>query len=133
MGVTILAENMQSVEQRPDHLFRPGSSGNPRGRESKASRRARCEDIVAEWAAPFGGPDALTAAERQLALLAAELTLWRPRRHEDMVRQVNTVGRLLAQAGLANKHDREPIVEEAPSPAFNALDWLKAKAKEQSA
>jgi len=84
----------------------PGVSQNPSGRESAAARRARIEKIVAAWAGPFGGVDALLPAELVLAHTAAELSLYRPRRHEDAVRQANAISKLLAQAGLACRHEK---------------------------
>jgi hypothetical protein len=118
----------QGRRGNPD--WKPGVSANPAGKESRAARRARIEIIVAEWARPFGGIGVLAPAELMLARKAAELSLCRPKRAEDTIRYCNTVGRLLAQCGLANKHEREPIEpEETPpsAPAFNALNWLREK------
>jgi hypothetical protein len=121
---------MQSVKQNLEQEKHPGGnphwtkgvSGNPAGKESRAQRRQRVEQLVEAWAAPFGGVDVLTPAELQLALTAGELSLSQPRRHEDLVRRANTISRLLAQAGLANRHVRELPVEEYEPPATSASD-----------
>jgi hypothetical protein len=91
---------MQSPKQKP-WLFPAGVSGNPGGKESRAARRARIEALVTEWCKPFGDdPHAvLTPAEYQLATIAAELTLRRPKRHDDQIRQGTLISRLMAQAG----------------------------------
>jgi hypothetical protein len=119
----ICSAEMQDAEQageQPRRLgnpsWTPGVSQNPAGRESKAQRRERIERIVETWAAPYGGAAVLSPAELDLALAAAELSLSKPRRHEDLTRRANTLARLLAAAGLASKREREPIEEEEPEP-----------------
>jgi hypothetical protein len=122
---------MQDAEQAGEQSRRlgnpswtPGVSQNPAGRESKAQRRERIERIVAGWCEPFGGPSILQPAEYALLRTAAELTLHRPRRHEDAVRYANTISRILAQCGLANKHERQPIEEPYEPPAKSAADII---------
>src|SRR5262249_32603079 len=129
---------VQPIEQRgPGNPSWPkGVSGNPAGRESKVARTARIEKICKEWCAPFGGRGVLRPAELALLKTAAELSLHCPRRHEDVIRYANTISRIMAQCGLANKHEREPIEEEPPQPPDrSATDWidemiLKAKSQE---
>jgi hypothetical protein len=117
----------QGARGNPD--WKPGVSANPRGKESRAQRMARRDATVEAWCAPFGGVSELQPAELMLLQQAAELSMVRPRRSEDQVRHANTISRILAQCGLANKHQREPIVEEAPPSAskFNALNWLRER------
>jgi hypothetical protein len=104
----------QSAEQapeqrRPQHLWPKGVSGNPRGRESKASRLARREAIIAAWAEPFGGVAVLKPAELDLLRQAAELAMIRPRSAEDQVRVANTISKIMAQVGFADRRrKREP-------------------------
>jgi hypothetical protein len=110
-----MAEMLQSAEQvpkqRPSHLWRPGQSGNPRGREGRAKRQARIDAIVAEWSGPFGGASSLKPAERDLLRHAAELSLSRPRNSEDKVRVVNAISKIMAQVGFVDKRrKREPAV-----------------------
>src|SRR5262249_56661 len=77
----------------------PGQSGNPAGRESAASRRARIAAMVEQWVAELGGK--VGAAERILLTRAAELTVMRhPRQAEQAVRVANSISKLLAQAGF---------------------------------
>jgi hypothetical protein len=99
---------MQSPEQMTEqkaHLWKPGQSGNPRGREGKAKREARIDAIVADWA----GSASLTPAERDLLRYAAGLLLSHPKTSEDKVRVLNCVARALAQCGLVdNRRKREP-------------------------
>src|SRR5262249_44131882 len=116
---------MQSAEQgteqegdrRPlPHAFRPGQSGNPRGRESNANRKARIAQIVAAWCKPYGAPDVVLApAEYALALKAAELSLAQARRHEDAVRICNALRAALDRVGLTSRHQREREAIEQPN------------------
>ena len=100
----------QTAAQRPAHLWRPGQSGNPRGSESKAARKARIAAIIAEWVAPHGGTAAFGAAELALLNRAAELSLLRPRNPLDGIRAANTVARILALLGLVDgRRKREPV------------------------
>src|SRR5262249_12258754 len=86
---------------------------------------AALERICKEWCAPFGGRGVLRPAELALLKTAAELSLHCPRRHEDVIRYANTISRIMAQCGLANKHEREPIEEEPPQPPDrSATDWI---------
>ena len=81
----------QSPNQATHGRFPPGVSGYPHGRESKASRTARRERLIAHWTAPYGGIDALKPAELDLLHQAAELHLRniRARKAEDAVRIAN--------------------------------------------
>jgi len=111
---------VQSAEQKfarkLPHAFRPGQSGNPRGRESNANRKARIAGIVESWCSPFGKPDVVLApAEYALALKAAELSLCRARRHEDAVRICNALRAALDRVGLTSRHQREREAIEQPS------------------
>jgi hypothetical protein len=88
-----------------------GVSGNPRGSETAAQRRARVAAKVDAWAAELGGK--IGAVERTLLQRAAELSLLRPRRVEDMTRVTNTISKLLAQAGFHRYRKREQPSELA--------------------
>jgi hypothetical protein len=99
---------VQTTEQktdqpRPAHLYRPGQSGNPRGRESAASRQARRDALMALWAEPVGGLSMLKPAELGLLQRAADLYLKPLRRGEDPVRSLNTVSKILALIGLVDR------------------------------
>ena len=101
-GVEQSAEQISA--QRRAHLWRKGTSGNPRGSESKAARLARRDRIIAEWAEPFGGVASLKRVELDLLREAADLVVGpRPRTMEDRVRVTNTVSRVLAQVGFVNR------------------------------
>jgi hypothetical protein len=129
---------LQSAKQNPEHEKHPGGnphwtkgvSGNPAGKESRAQRRERIERIVEAWAAPYGGTAVLAPAELDLALAAAELSLSKPRRHEDLTRRANTLARLLAQAGLASRHERQPVEEPYEPPAVSAGDIITERLAE---
>jgi hypothetical protein len=63
--------------------------------------------LVTEWS----GGRALEPVQRDLVRRAAELFLYaRPNTIEDQARIANTIGRLVAQAGLANA--RRPILRK---------------------
>src|SRR5262249_2893078 len=114
----MLQAEKQDAEQRSKQRRWPkGVSGNPRGRESKATRRARCEGIIAAWAEPFGGITTLKPAELDLLRQAAELSLMRPRTVEDQGRVANTISKILAQVGFADKRRRREWAETA-APTF---------------
>jgi hypothetical protein len=85
--------------------FQPGISGNPAGSESAAARRARVAAKVETWVQELG--DKVGAVERDLLQRAAEMSLLRPRRHEDLVRVTNTISKLLAQAGFRKDRPRK--------------------------
>src|SRR5947209_6686214 len=102
-------EMVQTAEQkaeqpRPAHLYRPGQSGNPRGRESNAARQAKRDALMALWAEPIGGVSVLKPAEFGLLQRAADLYLKPLRRGEDPVRSLNTVSKILALIGLVDRH-----------------------------
>jgi hypothetical protein len=106
---------LQSAKQEPQQdkprgnpRWVKGVSQNPRGRESKAARLARREATIARWAEPFGGVATLKPAEVDLLHQAAELSLIRPRTVEDAVRVANTISKILAQVGFADRRKREP-------------------------
>jgi len=110
-----LAGMLQSTKQEPQQERRgnpawvKGTSQNPRGKESRASRLARREAIIGRWTEPHGGVAALRPAELDLLHQAAELSLMRPRTVEDQVRVANTISKILAQVGFADKRrKREP-------------------------
>jgi hypothetical protein len=96
----------QSASERTTHLWPPGRSQNPAGRESKAARRARARQLVEAWAEPWGGSAALTPVARTLAMTAAEVFLSNPKSAEDISRRANSIARLLQQAGLAGGRPR---------------------------
>jgi hypothetical protein len=85
--------------------FPPGVSGNPAGKMTAAERRARLDGMVEDWVAELGGR--VGTAERMLLRRAAELSLVRPHRNEDHVRTVNTISKLLAQAGFRKDRPRK--------------------------
>jgi hypothetical protein len=84
-----------------------GVSGNPAGKESRASRRARIDRIVADWCEPAGGTKAFNPAELALLAKAAEMTLVLPRDPGNQVRVLNSVRSVLSQCGLLGRK-REP-------------------------
>src|SRR5262249_15054346 len=87
--------------------FRPGQSGNPRGRLPKAEQRARVAAQADAWAAELGSK--VGSYERGLLTRAAELSLLPRRRTEDAIRTANTIARLLGQAGFrARRLRKEP-------------------------
>jgi hypothetical protein len=94
-------------------------SGNPRGRETKAQRQAKLDAIVADWCAPYGGVASLKPAEKALAYRAAEMSLRRPARNEDMTRTANAIARILHQCGLVDRRRRRE-----PAPARQVGDLL---------
>jgi hypothetical protein len=101
----------------PDPVRRPGNpswvkgvSGNPQGRPSRAEREARIDGIVAQWCLPFGGTDRIPPANITLLRAAAELSLRRPSRIEDVTRVSNTISKLMQQSGLVSS--REPPFEQ---------------------
>jgi hypothetical protein len=102
---------MQSQGQMAEHKlwqWKPGQSGNPAGKETAAAKRARVQGMVAGWVAELAalGVHAGTA-ERLLLQRAAELSQVRPHRNEDHVRTVNTISKLLAQAGFRKDRPRK--------------------------
>lgn len=122
------AEKQDAEQQSKQRRWRPGQSGNPRGRESKVSRLARREAIIARWVEPYGGIVALKPAELDLLHQAAELSLMRPRTVEDQTRAANTISKILAQCGLADKR-RKRELSEAPTPDLRTyLAGLKTEA-----
>jgi hypothetical protein len=108
-------EQQESRQSRPPGNPRwvKGVSGNPAGAESKAARRARIDALVSEWSEPVGGVGALKPVEVALLRRAAELYLYsKPKTIEEQSRIANTIGRLVAQSGLANARkaaDRGPV------------------------
>src|SRR5262249_6840907 len=90
---------MQSPQQTrrppPTNGFKPGVSGNPFGKASKAQQRAMLLARAAELAEPLGGLQGLDGIERILIEHAAELTLSKPRRHDQRLRTANIVNRIL--------------------------------------
>jgi hypothetical protein len=105
--------------KRPDGnpAWIKGVSGNPAGRESRATREARIADKLEEWAAPFGGIAVFNAAEIDLLRQAAELSLRRWRTADDQLRIARTISKLLAQVGIvagAAKRKIEPADPFAP-------------------
>ena len=113
----------QIPAQRDAHLWRKGTSGNPRGSESKAARLARRDAIIAGWCEPYGGLASLKPAEVHLLIEAADLAMRpRPRREEDHCRRVNAISKILAQVGLCDKRRRRE-----PPPAEQVGDLVVAK------
>jgi hypothetical protein len=88
----------QSPEQArrpPTNGFKPGVSGNPYGKASKAQQRAMVLARAGELAEPLGGYEGLNSVEKILLEQAAELTLSKPRRHDQRLRTANIVNRIL--------------------------------------
>jgi hypothetical protein len=90
---------MQSLEQTrrppPTNGFKPGASGNPFGKLSRTAQRALVLGRANELAQELGGYENLSAIERTLIEKAAELTLSKPRRHDQRIRTANIVNRIL--------------------------------------
>jgi hypothetical protein len=91
---TTLGQRM--MEQAPHqarvpHRFKPGNPGRP----TVAEKRARILARATEFALPLGGLERLDAIERTLIEQAAELSLRRPRRQDELVRTANIVNRIL--------------------------------------
>jgi hypothetical protein len=87
----------QVVDQvRVRGRFVAGTSGNVNGRPGRAVRAARIDAIVSAWA----GGARLTGAELGLLRHAAELSLSRPKTHEDRVRVFNSIRSALKQCRL---------------------------------
>src|SRR5262249_19838399 len=105
----------QGTDQKRPHLYKPGVSGHPAGKESKAARTARRDAIMTAWAQPHGGLAVLTPAELELLRIAAELSMCRPRNAEDRVRHANSISRILAQVGFTDR-GRRRAEPEPPSP-----------------
>jgi hypothetical protein len=61
-----------------------------------------------ELAEPLGGLVSLNSIERTLIFNAAELTLSRPRRHDERVRTANIVNRILRDVLLRHKPAQKP-------------------------
>jgi hypothetical protein len=103
-------------QKRPDGnpAWVKGVSGNPAGRESRASRDVRIADRLEEWVAPFGGRAVFNAAEIVLLRQAAELSLRRWRTADDQLRIARTISKPLAQVGIVGGRRRE-IAEPGPS------------------
>jgi hypothetical protein len=104
------AAKMQITEQRAKQgkrgnpSWRPGVSGNPRGR---ASRRERHAKLMHELAAELGGLDALTVAERVTLSMAVDLMMRKVGSAEDHVRICNTVDRMLRSLRRTHAVKRE--------------------------
>jgi hypothetical protein len=98
--MSIGSKNMQTAEQAQHQIpgrFRPGQSGNPRGRISRAEQRAMIESALTELASEFGGGGSLSATEKLLLRQAATLTVMsRPRNPVDQVRHANAIARAIA-------------------------------------
>jgi len=85
----------QVTHQVPSR-FRPGQSGNPAGRPSRAERQARIDAKARELAAGFGVElEALSVLDRVRIEQAAAILVRKPQSHEDLVRCANAVDRLL--------------------------------------
>jgi hypothetical protein len=102
---------MQATEQEPSKSKHPGNPNWVKGisQNPAAIRRARVEATMAEWTEPVGGISALKPVECALVRRAVELYLYsKPKTIEDQARIANTIGRLVAQAGLANARHSKP-------------------------
>jgi hypothetical protein len=90
---------MQSPQQTrrppPTNGFKPGVSGNPYGKLSRTAQRALVQARAHELAEELGGYESLSAIEKTLIERAAELTLSKPRRHDQRIRTANIVNRIL--------------------------------------
>jgi hypothetical protein len=110
------SEQKTEQQPRPAHLYRPGQSGNPRGRESAAARQVRRDALMALWAEPVGGLSMLKPAELGLLQRAADLYLKPLRRGEDPVRSLNTVSKILALIGLVDRRRKRERPAATPNP-----------------
>jgi hypothetical protein len=70
-------------------------SGNPFGKLSRTTQRALVLGCASELAQELGGYESLSAIEKTLIERAAELTLSKPRRHDQRIRTANIVNRIL--------------------------------------
>ena len=105
--------------------YRPGQSGNPAGRPSAASKRERVEQKTKELAEPFGGLDALDAAERFHIELAAKLFLRPPSKRESATKLVYA-----AMAALGFVERRRAKMDKAKAKARPSETALRDKLME---
>jgi hypothetical protein len=103
--------------------FKPGQSGNPRGRPTRAKIRARIEEHARLLAEEYGGWSGLTEIERTMLIQTATLLWSRPTTAYDRVRAANAIARCLDS--LRDKPKSEPALDlNAPLPT--AIDGMRA-------
>ena len=107
----------QSRRSPPTNGFKKGASGNVYGKASKAQQRAMLLARATELAEPLGGFENLNAIERTLIERAAELTLSKPRRHDQRLRTANIVNRILRD--VLRRH--KPVGSNRVSPLRDYL------------
>jgi Family of unknown function (DUF5681) len=90
-----LAEQSRDQTVRPHWQFKPGQSGNPRGRPSKAEQAAKAHAMLVRLAKPFGGLGKLGVLERVRLEQAVALLMRKPPNSEEHVRLVNAADRLI--------------------------------------
>jgi uncharacterized protein DUF5681 len=97
----------QAPEQdRPSWRWKPGQSGNPRGRPTVAERKAALDAEAERLAADYGGLAVLSNTDRARIEEAAALRLKRPRRGEDRVRTSSSINKLLNAVEHHHRHRR---------------------------
>ena len=101
-------------EQRPPHLFKPGQSGNPKGRP-KGSRNKLGEqflnDLQADWA--DHGANVLAAA-----------------REESPVQYAKMVASILPKELLVRRAPEEDMTDDELADAIDALDTLASRLRD---
>jgi hypothetical protein len=86
--------------------FPPGVSGNPKGKESLAQRRARHAAMMDDIERDIGGE--LSPADRILVSKAVDLLMAKPRLHNDRVRAINAADRILQRIRERRAPKRAP-------------------------
>jgi hypothetical protein len=111
MGNETQQEALQSTLQRTPHRWRPGESGNPLG---ATAWRLKQQRKIAEFAAPYGGVDALAPDELELLRQAAMLSTRRVGDTEQAVRVANAL-RSIFELLAARHRGKGPVLPVMPA------------------